>query len=247
MGKKYEEDEVEIDLKELFLELLGNWYKIVIAIILAAAICFAYSAFLVTPQYTSTSILYVLSSSTSITSLTDIQIGTNLTYDYMEVVSGRPVLDQVIENLDLDMEYAQLSGKISIENPEYSRLLEITVTDEDPELAKEIADEVAEVASAYIAEKMDQDPPSVIQYGYVSATAVSPDVMKNTMVGGIAGAVLSILIICIAYLINDTITSPEDIEKKIGLNVLASLPNEGKGEYDGENRKSGRKKRKRSA
>ncbi|MCD8365901.1 MAG: Wzz/FepE/Etk N-terminal domain-containing protein [Clostridiales bacterium] len=242
------EDVVEIDLKELFLELLNHWLQIVVAIVLMAAIFFTYSRFLVTPQYSSTSILYVLSKSTSITSLTDIQIGTNLTNDYTQVVTGRPVLDQVIDNLGLDMDYSELSSKVTLNNPSDSRMLEITVEDPDPQEAKTIADEIAAVAADYISEKMDQDPPQIIQYGYVADSPSSPDITRNTAIGGLLGAVLAIVIITITYLMNDTIMTPEDMERKVGLQVLGSLPLD-ETEFDGgKTKKTARKpKQKKSA
>ena len=111
MERQYEiDEEIEIDLKELFFELLNNWVMILTSTILAAAIGFCISAFIMVPQYESTSELYVLSKSTSITSLADIQMGTNLTNDYIVVVKGRPVLEQVIANLGLDETYATLEG-----------------------------------------------------------------------------------------------------------------------------------------
>ncbi len=238
MEKQRGNEEVEIDLVEVFFELAANWFKIIISIVLLAAIAFVYSKFLVTPQYTSTSVLYVLTKSTSITSLADIQTGTNLTSDYMEVVGGRPVLDQVIENLDLDMTYEELSGQLSFSNPDNSRMLKITATNPDPQTAKVIADEVADVAADYIAEKMDQDPPNIIQNGYISESPVSPNVMKNTAMGAVGGAVLAIIVIVAGYLLNDTIMTPEDMEKKTGIRVLGSLPEvRGGAEYNGEKKK----------
>lgn len=239
-----ENEEVEINLADLFMELLHNWVKIVLSAVIVGVIVFVYFSNLVTPMYTSTSILYVLSKSTSITSLTDIQVGSNLATDYVEVISSRPVLDQVIENLGLDMGYAELLDMVSLENPEDTRLLEITVTSEDPELAKEIADEIADVSAAFIADKMDQDAPSIIQYGYVSTSPSTPRVMKNTVLGAVVGAVIAVIIICIVYLMNDTIITPEDMESRVGIRVLASLPDEGEEEYDGSPSKKGKHKKK---
>ena len=224
MEKQYESDEIEIDLKELFFELLVEWKKIAVSTILAGLIMFIISAFIMTPQYESTSKLYVLSKSTSITSLTDLQMGTNLTNDYMEIVGGRPILDQVIKNLQLDYTYGELGNLIAFNNPSDSRILEITVTHPDPQVAKEIADEMADVAAAFIAEKMDQDPPSVIQYGYIENNPVSPSIVKNTAIGLLAGAFLAMAVVVITYLMNDTIMTPDDMERKVGLQVLASLP-----------------------
>jgi capsular polysaccharide biosynthesis protein len=236
-----DEIDEEIDLMELFFEMVNHWKMILLSAILVGVIALVISKFLITPQYQSTSQLYVLSKSTSITSLTDIQLGSNLTNDYMVVVNGRPVVDQVIENLGLDESYGSLLGKITLNNPTNSRILEITITDTDPQLCKQIADEMAEVAAAFIAEKMDQDPPSIIQYGYADGAKVSPSIRKNTMMGALIGAILAIAFIVVVYLMNDTIMTQEDVEKKLGLNLLGALPLE-EDETDtkkGEKRKRG--------
>lgn len=219
-------DEMEIDLLDLFLELLDHWRMILLSTVLVALMAFCISEFIITPQYESTSELYVLSKSTSITSLSDLQLGTNLTNDYVVVVQGRPVLEQVIVNLGLEEDYGSLLGKISINNPADSRILEITVTDPDPARAKEITDEVAQVASEYIAEKMDQDPPTIIQYGYADGEQASPNVFKNTAVGALLGLLLAAAVVVIGYLLNDTVTDTDDIEDKLDLTVLGSLPYE---------------------
>ena len=162
MDNNYEvKSELEVSLKEIFFELKQNWAIMAVSSLLLAAIVFFYSSVLVTPKYQSTSELYVLSKSTSITAFSDIQIGTYLTRDYVEVVIDRPVLDEVIKNLKLDMTYKQLKEMVSVTNPQNTRIIEITVTDSDPERAKKIADEMADVSSAFIAEKMDQQAPNI--------------------------------------------------------------------------------------
>ena len=232
-------EEIEIDLRELFFVLLEHIRMIIASTILVALIALAYSKLLVTPMYASTAELYVLSKSTSITSITDLQVGTNLTSDYMEVISGRPVLDQVIENLGLDMEYDDLYKQVSLNNPADSRIMKITVTDSDPENAKVIADEIAEVSAAYISQMMDQDPPTIIQQGYSDEDPVSPSVAKNTAVGAILGFILAAAAVIVGYLLNDTITTPDDLENVIGIHVLASLPLD-ESEDDGEIKPDGR-------
>lgn len=236
MEHPYDSDEeIEIDLKDLLFELLSYWRLIAVVTVLAAVIGYAASTFLLTPQYESTSVLYVQTRSTSITSLADIQTSSSLTNDYIVVVKGRPVLEQVIENLRMNETYSSLYRKVSLNNPSNSRLLEITVTDENPQRAKAIADEIAAVGSAFISEKMDQDAPEIIQNGYADGDPVSPNVLKNTVIGGMIGAILAMGVIVISYLFNDTIMTPEDIERKLGLNVLGTLPME-ESEDDGERR-----------
>lgn len=245
MENQLDRDEIEIDLVELFFELLKYWKQIAVSTVLVAVIALLISKFLMTPMYESTSELYVLSKSTSITSLTDIQMGTNLTNDYIVVVTERTVLEQVIRNLSLSMDYKALGDEITVNNPSNSRILQITVKDANPELAKAIADELADVSAAFISEKMDQDPPSIISYGYQDGKPVSPSILKNTIIGALLGFVLAAAVIVLAYMFNDTIMTADDIEKKLGLNVLGSLPLE-EAQYDGE-KKSKSKLKKRSA
>ena len=237
MEKQYD-DESEIDLKELFFELMNNWVMIVISTILVALIAFCISKFIMVPQYTSTAQLYVFSKSTSITNLADLQTSTNLTNDYKVVITGRPVLEQVITNLKLEGEtYGSLGDRVVISNPSNSRILEITVTDPNPELAKKIVDEIANVGAIFISDKMDQDPPSVLQYGYVAKGPVSPNTTMNTVLGAAIGAFLAMAIVIISYLLNDTIMSADDIERKLGMHVLGTLPLE-EAEYDGKKKKT---------
>ncbi len=218
------DEEIEIDIQDLLVEILSYWKIILFIVILSGIAAFSVSRFMITPKYESTSQLYVLSKSASITSLSDIQTGASLTNDYIVVVKGRPVLDQVIENLGLKEDYKSLSNKVTLDNPSNSRVLKITVSDKDPKRAKAIADEIAEVSSAYIAEKMNQDPPTIIQNGYDDGEPVSPNIKKNTVLGALCGAVFSIIIIVVSYLFNDTIIDAEDIDKKLGMNVLGTLP-----------------------
>ena len=221
-----DDGEIEIDLVELFFVLLGHWIPICAVTLALGAAAYIYSAFYIVPQYASTSRLYVLSKSTSITSITDIQVGASLTTDYVEVVGGRPVLDKVIENLGMEIDYPTLLAKVAVTNPTNTRLLDITVTDADPAVAKVIADEIAEVSSNYIAQKMDQDAPTVIQRGYTDEGPVSPNIFKNTAIGAFAGMFLSAGAVVFFYFINDTVRGPEEAEQRAGLRVLGTLPDE---------------------
>ena len=177
-----------------------------------------------TPLYSSTSQLYILSQSTSLTSLADIQIGTQLTHDYMELIKSRPVVDEVIKNLALDCDYKKLLEQLTIDNPSDTRILKITATTEDAQMSKKIADEFAQVSKRSISQIMCTDEPSVVAYGYVTDEPVNIHVAKNTVIGALLGLVLVAAIVIVHYLMNDTIRTSEDIEKYLGLNTLAAIP-----------------------
>lgn len=218
------EDEMEIDLKELLFEFKKKLWLILLAAIIGSGIAGAFSALVMKPQYTSSSMLYVLSKETTLTSLADLQIGTQLTNDYRVLVSSRPVLEVVIEELGLDMSYETLTGKLAISNPADTRILTLTVTDGDPVMAKTIVDAITDRVSEYIGDIMEMEAPKVIEYGQVSMNPVSPNVMRNAAVGGLLGIVLVCGIVTILVITNDTVQTEEDVEKYLGLSTLAVIP-----------------------
>ena len=220
------DDYLDIDLVELFYAILSRWTIILLTTVVLATLGYCYGRFVVTPVYSSNSALYVLSKSTSITSMADIQVGANLTNDYMVVIKGRPVLEQVIENLGLEMNYDTLKNKVSVTNESNTRILNISVRDHDIKLAKVIADEIANVSSSFISEKMDQDPPTILQYGYTDTKRVNRSPNSFALIGALAGLIISVGITVLLYLLNDKIMTPEDLEKRTGLNTLATLPME---------------------
>lgn len=217
-------DEMEIDLLQLFYALKKKIWFILAAMIIGGGLAGAYSKFLITPQYSSTSMMYILSKETTLTSLADLQIGSQLTEDYKVIVNSRPVLGEVIDSLALDMSYEQLLAKISIGNPTDTRILTVTVTDPDPYRAKAIVDCVAETASDYIGEIMEMIPPKIIETGTVATMKTSPSNGKNAVLGALAGMVLVCGIVVIQVIMNDTVRTEEDVERYLGLTVLASVP-----------------------
>ena len=130
--------EITIDLTELFLALWNKIHLIILAGILMALVAFVGTKLFMTPMYTSTTSMYVLSRTEGNSSVTysDLQTSTQLTQDYMELVSSRPVLEQVIAVLNLDMTTEELKNSITTENAAESRILTIGVENEDPKMDK---------------------------------------------------------------------------------------------------------------
>lgn len=241
MGNKY--DETEIDLREMFYAIRRRLAAIIAAGILMAAAAGAYTYFLVTPVYTSTSSMLVLTKETTLSSLADLQMGSQLTNDYQVLITSRPVLEEVIDNLRLGIGYRSLQGRISIENPTDTRILVITVRDSDPETAKEIVNELAEVASEYIGDKMEVVPPKIIEEGEIATSKAGPNMKRNVMLGLFAGLALSAGLVVVMAILDDTIKSEDDISRYLGLPNLANIPDR-KDFITGKNGKKKRKKKK---
>ncbi|MBQ7481485.1 MAG: capsular biosynthesis protein [Lachnospiraceae bacterium] len=217
-------DIIEIDLLELMYTLLIRWKTLLVSAILAAGIAFTFRYFFIAPVYESNALLYVLTKSTSITSLADLQTGANLTQDYLIVTKDRPVLEKVIDYLNLPEDYEQLEKKVEVTNPTNTRFIMISVKDEDAERARVICDRIADVAAAFIAEKMDQDPPSLVKGGYADGKPVNHGIVFYTGMGFVAGFAIAGMLIMLSVIFNDYVLTPEDVENKVGLKVLASLP-----------------------
>ncbi len=237
MEKTYEaNDEIQIDLLELLEALRRRIWLIILALVLGAGAGVLYTKVLMTPVYTSTAMVYVLSKETTLTSLADLQIGSQLTNDYRVVVTSRPVLEEVIDNLQLETDYVGLRGQLSLENPADTRILSISATDSDPQRAKAIVDEVAAVSSQYIADIMEMVPPKIIENGVVPVSPSAPSARRNGMLAGLLAAMAVCGVICLRVILNDTIRTEDDVERYLGLTVLASIPREdaetGKGTYE---------------
>ena len=236
-----QDDEIEIDLKELFYVIKRKLWIILLTGIVGAVGFGLFTAMVMKPVYTSSTMLYIVNKTTTLTSLTDLQLGTQLTKDYKVLVTSRPVTGQVITNLDLNLSHEQLVKKIKVDNPTDTRILTISVEDTDPYMAKSIADEFASVASARTAEIMDSAPPNIVEEAYLPTQKTKPSITKNTMIGGLAGVFLAGAIILVLFVMNDAIKTPEDVEKYLGLNTLATIP-VFEGETGAKKKKSKRKK-----
>lgn len=239
------DDDIEIDLLGLLMAFRRRLWLILLAAVVCGSLAGAYSKFVLIPQYTSSAMLYVLSKETTLTSLADLQIGSQLSEDYKVIIGTRPLLQEVIDRLGLDMSYRQLRSKISISDSS-ERIMTLTVTDPDPQLAKLIVNQVAATASDYIGDIMEMVPPKIIEDGEVNFVPVSPNNKRNTLLGAMLGAVLVCGVITVRFLMDDTVQTEEDVERYLGISVLAIVPERARTK-DNKRKKASRKARKKGA
>lgn len=233
-------DEYSIDLIELMYRLLGRWKLIVCLALVFAMAAGAYTFFFVTPMYQATSTIYVLSRSDSAINISDLQIGTALTSDYIKVFKMWEVHEMVISNLELPYSYSDMRRKLSVVNDSGTRMLDITFTSPSAQEAAAVANEYAKVASQYIADTMSTDKPNIMSTALVPANPVSPNKTRNVMIGFALGAALACAIVTAQMLLDDKYKSAEDIRRYTGLATLAVIP------LERENPGKGKKKAKRS-
>jgi len=234
-----------IDLVEVFYLLLDHWWQIFLCLVLGAGIAFGVTKFLMTPLYEATSSIYIVSASNnSVVDLTDLQIGAQLTADYQELLLSRPLLEDVIKNLELmdaegekSMSTRVLAEMIQITNATDTRILDITVTSPDPRQAADIANELVEQACIYLPQIMETDEPNLVESAIPPTEKSSPSTARNVVLGGMLGAVLCCGVLLVRYLMNDTFVTPDDIEKYFGVQPLATIPETNMGGFNEANKK----------
>ena len=221
----FRDDDTEIDLREIISILLSKMWIIVLCGIMMGAIAFLISKFWITPMYESSTQIYVMDKEddTSIT-YSDLQLGSQLTNDFMTLIKSRPVTQAVIENLNLTMSHSALAERISVENPNNTRILTIKVKNSNPATAKLVADEVRDAAEEQIKRVMGLKQINVVQEANIPTGPSSPNILMNTLIGIILGAFIAVFIIFIRYMLDDTIKTSKDIERYLGLTVLTVIP-----------------------
>jgi len=231
MKELYENEEMEIDLVALLFVLLRKWWLIIICGVCGGALFLGATVLFVTPKYQSQAVLYVLSKTTSLTSMADLQIGSELADDFLYIAKSKPVVDKVVEKLNEEegknFTRDEVLDMLSVSN-EGTRMLSIYVTSESPTDACLLANAIAEATIDRMAEVTKTDPPSKVESAEVPVDPISPSILKNTVIGGFLGALLVILILAVLFIRNDNIKSEEDVEKYLGLSTLVVLPIEPK-------------------
>lgn len=223
-------DEIEIDLREVFLILLGKLWLIVLVGIFTAALAFGFSQFVLEPVYESTTQIYILNKQENNTvTYSDVQLGTQLTKDYAELIRSRYVLEEVMEELQLaqmnpGLDYEAMLEKVTVTTPTDTRILAITVKDTDPVLAMEMANSIREAAAVHIKNVMDIEAVNVVDTANLPLEKSDPSVFKWTVIGGLIGMFLVTAIVMVWYLLDDTIKTSDDVEKYLGLSTLALIP-----------------------
>ena len=219
-----QDDEIEIDLKEIFYLLLSHWKSIFLAMLIGAAIFGAYHTFLLKPSYQADASIYITSTDSMI-SFSDLQLSAALTDDYANIIKSRTVLNRFIDELDLNLNYKQLGALISVDNPDSTHIVDIKVTCDDPELSRNITNALMNISVDQIYQVIGSGEPTVIDYAMAEAVQdVTPGLKKYLMIGALLGALIVCAIVVLRMLTDTTLKTVDDIDRYLHLPVLAAVP-----------------------
>lgn len=236
-------DEMEIDLLELFHVL---WSRALVILLSAAAVGLAamlVTQVFLTPQYQSTTKMYILTQQNNDTvTSSDLQASEQLTQDCAEMIQSRQVAESVISQLGLDLTAGGLLEKVTVTTSADTRIITIDVQDEDPYLARDIANALRRIAADTIQDVMNIEAANVFEEANIPEEPVSPSEIKNTLIGVFLGFVIALAAVIISYLTNDTIRTSEEVERYLHLSTLGIIP---LAEGEVKNKKKNKAKRKR--
>ena len=218
-------DVIEIDVLEILRFMLRRWYAFLFAALATLLAGMLICQFLITPQYESTTKIIVLSQQNG-GSLTysDMQLASQLTKDYENLIVSRDVLESVIANCGLEDDYEDLLDRVKVENITDTRILSITVEDPDPYRARQIADSIRETAAQHIKNVTDVEAVNVTEAANLPEKPSSPSVKLWAILSAGLGFLVVFVVLLVRFLSDDTIKSTNDVEKYLGLPTLALIP-----------------------
>ena len=223
------DDEITIDLAELF-GVLWHWiWLILLVALLLGGVAYAFSKFVIPEEFQSTTKIYVLdkeSGSGGQSTYTDLQVGSQLTKDYAELITSRTVIEKVIADNHLESvyDYKEFLKKVEVNTPTDTRIVSITVTDTNPALAQALADDIRVEASDLIIDTMQINAVNTYEVANLPTEKSAPSCSKWALIGALLGALLVGGIVTLQYILDDTIKTSEDIEQYLGLSTLALIP-----------------------
>ena len=223
--KERDNQEVEIDLVDLLGYYMSKLPLLIAAIVIGALVAGLITTFMITDRYTATSKMYMVSaSSDSVVNLQDLNLGTSLSQDYLELMNSRPAIEDVITKLKLDKTYQEVRNMIDLSVVNNTRIINIAVTSTDPQLAMDIANQMTHTTKVLLPKVMDTPSPSIVEEATLPTSPSGPNLKRNVMLGALFLLVLVLAVLTVFYLMDDTIKTAEDLESVFGVMPLSVVP-----------------------
>lgn len=242
-NKRFSEG-ITINLAEIGRYLLKrSWLILASGMVMALSLILS-SMMLAKPSYESSTKIYILSNDdTNSLTTSDMTVSSSLTKDYAEILTSRTVVDRVISKLQLNATFEDFVKKVDVSSSSSdTRILTITVTDNDPYEAKRLVDAFRDTAVDQITDVMGKDMVKVIENANYPDHRSSPSLKKSGLLGGIVGVFLCCVILLIVYMKNDTLRTQNDVERYLGITVLGMIPSDSKLKKINKKTKRSRKK-----
>ena len=221
-----EKDLIQLDIMLLIRSIWEKKILILLVTVLFTAVSLAYSIFLVTPQYSSTTKVYVVNQKKDDKAITtqDVQLGSLLVKDYKEIILSNKVMEDAADKSGTGLTAKELAKKVSVDAPKDTRIISITVRDKDPQVASELANTVKEVSADQIKEVTKIEDVTTLEEAKAATYPSSPNIPKNGILATVLGFIIAVAGVVLFELLDDRIKRAEDIEDGMGLVLLGVVP-----------------------
>lgn len=226
--KNQDNQTMEIDVLSLVKSLWRRKFLIVVTAFVMAIITLGYNTFIIKPNYTSSTRIYVVNrqpSDNSTLTNQDLQAGSYLVKDYKEIILSQDVLAKVISGLKLNMQPSALAKKITVTVPTDTRIVSIAVSDGDAKEAARVTNSLRQVAAEKIIAVTKVADVTTLEEAEVPNSPSSPNIKRNTLIGFLTGGALISMVIIIVEVLDDRVKKPEDVEEALGITLLGVVPN----------------------
>lgn len=221
--------EETIDLKEYFTIIKKRFWIIALITIISVLVSAGVSFFVLKPVYETTTTLIVdtdKDKKTQIITGDQFSVTQKLAVTYGEIIKSRTVLEPVIEKLDLEETYEELTEKIVVLPVKDTQIISISVQDKDPKIAMDIANQIPKVFSKEVKRITSANTVEVIDKAIEKEEPIKPNKLMNVAIAGVLGVMIGLFVVFLKEYLDNKIKTPQDIEKHLGLSVLGVIPNE---------------------
>lgn len=215
-----------IDLMQIARMLLRKWFVIVCAAVLAAIIGFIYSSFFITPLYRAraTMLVDLRNSVHDDLSSEQVNVAQNYVDTFAYIMSTNTVLEPVIESLDLNETVSSLASKLQIYGIDDTLLIRISIDYYDRETALDIIKAIDKTAPEIINQRITSGYIIEVEAPTASTNPVSPNVTRYTLMGGITGMVIAMVLLLVVSMLNNRIKSVAELQQVVDLPLLGVIP-----------------------
>lgn len=224
----HKNEEVEVDLGRLLQAVWNRIWLVAMVAVLTTAIALVGTLMFITPQYQSSAKFYVNNGSLSLgdfsLSAADLSASKGLVNTYIVILGTRETLNDVIDYAGVDMTYGQLKEIVTAASVDDTEIFQVTVTHPDPVIAEKLANAIAQILPKRIDTIVEGTSAKVAEAAVIASSPSSPNYVKNSIIGLLVGAVLTVAAIIIRELVDVTVRAEEDIARVCGHPVLAAVP-----------------------
>jgi len=214
----------EIDLLSLFRMLLNKWYVILISTLLCFGLASIYAYVMLDDKYTAQTSMIILVENDVQSDEQNFNFSQKLTKTYTELAKSDLVIEQVISSLSLNQTSDELRKMMTISGVQDTPVIKLSIVAKDNILAKDIANKTVQVMQQVSLQFEGFDNIEVLDVAQTPDIPSGPNRILYVAIGIILGGILGVGIIFIVELVDRSIKTPDDIERKLGLRTLAIIP-----------------------